>query len=822
MLVFLLICGQPAYSQNSDSLKQRIATDTIKNDFVSKVQKLAHDEAMRSIDKFEEDKIEAKQTELIDGIVKTTQAAKAFLKTGLDTSGFNSELTSIENWYTLVGDGIFTNRGSAQTYRNLETSNKILRELLDRTLSRKSVFDAYAKNLAHYKYKIDSLNSDTLLYKFPTDSANLVHYLQKMVVITRGILPADSALKKALVNVEELQKHLTLTVNKLTSDIEQIEGFKKEISDQTFDREFANLGGPVGFSRPFNEIVNFSRLKGEIALYFYSRNNVAKIMSVFLLVIFTSLFLRALKKQIQAGGLLQSDFSGQLVLRYPVLSALLIVLMLSQFIFSDPPFVFSSLFWIISGIALTVIFRQFITRYWMYAWLAMFILFLFACADNMILQASRPERWSMIALSLAGIVAGSTVLLGGKKSELREKWILYFIAFVIVLESASIIANFYGRYNLAKTLLTSGYFNVIIGILFLWTVRLVNEALSLASQIYKKPDRKLFYINFDRVGGKVPPLFYVLLFLGWLILFGRSFYSFKLVADPIRNFLFQERTVGEYSFSIKSVLIFFLILILSGITSRIVSFFASDKHDSHGYGAPSGKPGLGSWLLLIRIGIISTGVFLAFAASGMSMDRFAIVLGALSVGVGFGLQTLVNNLVSGLIIAFEKPVNVGDIVEIAGQSGTMKSIGFRSSVISRSEGADVVMPNGDLLNAHLVNWSMSGSRKQVSIIVAVDYATNIETASQITAGVMANDSRVMKHPKPVAFAKDFSNNAIEIQLLFWVQNVKEWPVVKGAIITAIDVAFKESGIKLSMQQQELFLHKVKETDAGQKEENAAD
>ena len=89
-------------------------------------------------------------------------------------------------------------------------------------------------------------------------------------------------------------------------------------------------------------------------------------------------------------------------------------------------------------------------------------------------------------------------------------------------------------------------------------------------------------------------------------------------------------------------------------------------------------------------------MLLAFAAAGIPMDRLAIILGALSVGIGFGLQSLINNLVSGLILAFEKPINVGDVVEFGGQSGTMKSIGFRSSIITTWDGADVIIPNGNL------------------------------------------------------------------------------------------------------------------------------
>ncbi len=109
------------------------------------------------------------------------------------------------------------------------------------------------------------------------------------------------------------------------------------------------------------------------------------------------------------------------------------------------------------------------------------------------------------------------------------------------------------------------------------------------------------------------------------------------------------------------------------VVSKIVSFFASGNYSSKG-GQDTGKAGIGSWLLLVRIAIISIGLFLAFAAAGIPMDKITLILGALGVGIGFGLQTLVNNLVSGLIIAFEKPVNVGDIVEVAGKGGLLNRL----------------------------------------------------------------------------------------------------------------------------------------------------
>ena len=353
----------------------------------------------------------------------------------------------------------------------------------------------------------------------------------------------------------------------------------------------------------------------------------------------------------------------------------------------------------------------------------------------------------------------------------------------------------------------SGYCNVIIGILFLWTVRLTNEALSLASRVNSKQERKLFYINFELVGEKSSPLFYFLLVVGWFILFGRNFYVFKLVTEPLKNFFVTERTIGNYSFTINNILLFFLIMSLTVLASKAVSFFASDKHPAHASveGNKNRKAGIGSWILLIRIVIISIGLFLGLAATGIPLDRITIILGALGVGIGLGLQTVVNNLVSGLIIAFEKPVNVGDLVDVAGQSGTMKSIGFRSSIIANNDGADVIIPNGDLLNAHLVNWTLGGSRRRVEIIVGVAYGTDLEATKKLLSDLLNNDDRILKFPAPVVLAKEFSNSSINMQSFFWVRNINELATVKSDLVSAIDVSFKKNGIEIPFPQQDLYI-----------------
>jgi potassium efflux system protein len=187
------------------------------------------------------------------------------------------------------------------------------------------------------------------------------------------------------------------------------------------------------------------------------------------------------------------------------------------------------------------------------------------------------------------------------------------------------------------------------------------------------------------------------------------------------------------------------------------------------------------------------------AAAGIPLDRITIIFGALGVGIGLGLQGLVNNLVSGLIIAFEKPVKVGDMIELNGGIATMKSIGFRSSIITMADGASVIIPNGDLLSAHLVNWSMSRQVKRNSVIVGVASNTNIVKANQLLTEILKNNHNILQHPTPTVMAKEFNQNSIDLELLFWVKS--NWDMTKSEVISEIETLFAKEGIAFPIAQQ---------------------
>lgn len=128
---------------------------------------------------------------------------------------------------------------------------------------------------------------------------------------------------------------------------------------------------------------------------------------------------------------------------------------------------------------------------------------------------------------------------------------------MVIMEVMSIALNIFGRLNIAKVLMVSGLLNVVVAIVFLWVIRLVNEGLTYASMIYKKQERRFFYINYNRVGKRAPVFFYTILIAGWFILFGRNFYEFKLLAEPFNELFYSEHQLGSYAFSLYNILIFF-------------------------------------------------------------------------------------------------------------------------------------------------------------------------------------------------------------------------------------------------------------------------
>ncbi|KIC94203.1 hypothetical protein OI18_13445 [Flavihumibacter solisilvae] len=774
---------------------------------MEKILEAGRQETINSIEKYSRGRIAIRQDILLQEIRQTSGRARIFLHKGMDTSGYARELKETHDQLTIVQDGITANNGSGHTTRNLAVSWAILNELLLKVSQQRDVVSRHIHTMVEFIDRIDSLSADSALYTFPLDSAQVIQYFNRLKVIARELGPVDTLLRKSIASLQHLQTSYDMTIVDIRTNLEDVERFRRQQDSRIFRRDFSNLWHPPSPHRPLSEIIPMSIAKEKLALKYYLRDFRGRLILLVVLIIAAWRFLLACKKKWADEKGLDPGFKGQLVFRYPSLSAVLVVISIFQFLFLQPPFIFSFILWLISAVSLCIIFYRFISPYWMLFWTIMVALFVLAGLTNMVLEASRMERWWMFALASGGAVYCTSVLRSSKHQELREKNIRYFIVFVVLLEAASVIFNATGRYNLAKTLMVAGYSGLVIAILFIWTARLINEALVLIASIYKHPERKLFYINFERVGEKVPTYLYVFLVIGWFVLVGKNFYAFQQATTPLMEFLGTERTIGNYDFTINSLVLFVVIIGVSTLISQVISFFAAEPGDQRDRDKTARQPGVGSWLLLIRIFVLSLGLFLAFAAAGIPMDKLAIVLGALGVGIGLGLQGLVSNLVSGLIIAFEKPVNVGDIVEVNGKMGTMKSIGFRSSIINLTEGASFIIPNSDLLTNHLINWTMGNNRRRINVAISVNYGTDLKKVNTILETVLKGNDYVMHYPAPSITVVEFAAGSINIAIDFWVADIRDSWHQRSDMMSRILESFDREGIEIPLPQQEITIKK---------------
>jgi potassium efflux system protein len=202
-------------------------------------------------------------------------------------------------------------------------------------------------------------------------------------------------------------------------------------------------------------------------------------------------------------------------------------------------------------------------------------------------------------------------------------------------------------------------------------------------------------------------------------------------------------------------------------------------------------------------------VFLAaLANAGIELNKFTVITGALGVGVGFGLQNVVNNFASGLIMLFERPIRVDDTVEVGGLVGTVRRIGARSSTIQTFQGAEVIVPNSNLIANQVINWTLSSPWRRVEIPVGVSYGTDPEQVIKLLVEVANAYPGVMRSPEPAAFFLGFGESALNFELRFWSARQEVWFQLKSDVSVAVNKKLAEAGIEIPFPQRDLHVRSI--------------
>lgn len=214
---------------------------------------------------------------------------------------------------------------------------------------------------------------------------------------------------------------------------------------------------------------------------------------------------------------------------------------------------------------------------------------------------------------------------------------------------------------------------------------------------------------------------------------------------------------------------------------------------------------------LVHYVILFVGFLLALSALGLEVTKLTIMLSALGVGIGFGLQSVVNNFVSGLILLFERPVRVGDTIEIGGKWSEIKNIGLRATTVQTFDQADLIIPNADLVTNQVTNWTLSSRQVRLTITVGVAYGSDVPMVMETLMACGKENSRVAKAPAPEVLFLSFGESSLDFEFRVWVTDADHRLKVKSDLHQEIDRRFREAKIEIAFPQRDLHLRSVDES-----------
>lgn len=208
---------------------------------------------------------------------------------------------------------------------------------------------------------------------------------------------------------------------------------------------------------------------------------------------------------------------------------------------------------------------------------------------------------------------------------------------------------------------------------------------------------------------------------------------------------------------------------------------------------------------MVQYSIIVLASVLAVQCVGLNLGSLAVVFGFLSVGIGFGLQNITSNFISGLILLFERPIAVDDFVTVDSHVGTVKEINMRASLIETPDNIRIIVPNSKFIEGNVTNWTHGNSQVRIHCKVGVAYGSDILKVKEALLKVAANDPDVLKEPQAQVRFSSFGDSSLDFELLVWIDTPALQEHIRSQINYAIDAAFRENGIQIPFPQRDLHI-----------------
>jgi small-conductance mechanosensitive channel len=616
--------------------------------------------------------------------------------------------------------------------------------------------------------------------------------------------------QNALQKFEERQRQILTLQDRVVEQDRQvsqalasIERAREEAVGQLFVREGEPLWSQRVWSRTAQsaraENRRFSRQVDELTSY-VKRERGRFLLHLLLLAALTATLWwakRAMRKRISEEPALQP---ASAVFSVPIETALVLALLVSGWIYAQAP---RLLFAIIGAGALVptaLILRKLIDKR-LFPIVTGLVLFYFV--DQLRVVASSHQLLSrllflaeMLAAAFFGLRAlklvRSFASTSGKNGR-AAKVAIFAIRLAVGLFLAAFAINVLGYNRLSRlighTLLTSAYLALVL----YGAIRIVDGIVLSALNV--PPLARLGLVKRNRTF-VYERLWRLLVWIGialWIIFLLDSLTLRSPVFQDLKALSASTISLGSHKFSVGDVLLFVVAIWIAFITSRISRFVLEEEVFPRVQLAPGLHYSISK---MLHYAILILGFFAGVALLGFDLSKLTILAGAFSVGLGFGLQNIINNFVSGLILLFERPIKVGDVIQLDATEGVVEQIGIRASIIRTVNGSEIILPNAKLISDPVTNWTFSRRQRLIVIALTAVPGTDGQKVVEILKTAAERHEAVLKDPPPQALCVDFTGGGVRFELRARTNKFEDWSAIRSQLAVAINSALIAQNITI--------------------------
>ena len=476
----------------------------------------------------------------------------------------------------------------------------------------------------------------------------------------------------------------------------------------------------------------------------------------------------------------------------PVAASLVLVFSLAPFFDLHPPAAYTDLLQLQLLVVLTALGWRSWPRQLFWYWLGIVGVFFALTFAYAVRAPGLGVRWTTLLLNGGAAMLGWAFWRWLRQHPQLAGFIKPVALLFVGLNVLAVLANTYGRVSLAKMFSTTAIYGLTQVVALAAFVRIATEAFFLQVQCFRQAGGMGTRFNFGKLESGLRSALTVVVGVLWLMMLANNLNLFNLLYRVLNQTLTAPHQLGSTTYTTSNILVFSIIVLVTVQLQKYVGYFFGESDDDFS----TDDDRKGSWMVAIRLGILAVGLFVATLASGLPVDKIAIVLGALGVGIGLGLQNIVNNLVSGIILIFERPFQVGDFIEVGNKAGRVKDIGIRSSKLTAQTGSEIIVPNGDLLSGQVINWTRSNNHVRTELALNPGPDAELDKARELIGEEIMNNPNTLHKVAPEILLNNVNPQGFDLKVLFWINNIRQEQALKSELLASIYQRLTDAGITM--------------------------